>query len=52
MDRNWKRTPIKVFEGPSMAERLYAMRMGVEVPLVYSTEPFPKSEFDEEPSDA
>lgn len=51
-DDQWRRPRIRVFAGPSMAERLYAQRMGVEVPLKYDTTPFPVGEFDEEPADA
>ncbi len=40
--------PSLTRSGPPLADRLYALRQGVEVPMVYDESPFPKSELDEE----
>jgi hypothetical protein len=50
IDENWPR-PRLVKPGETLAEKLARNRLeGVELRLVYDTSPFPKSEFDEEPS--
>lgn len=46
-DDQWKRPGVRVSTGPTMAERLYAQRMGVEVPMRYDTSPFPEDEWDD-----
>lgn len=51
-DNQWRRPRLTTVSGPSMRERLYAMRWGEPVPFVYDDAPFPPSEFDEESSDA
>lgn len=51
-DNQWRRPRLNAATGPSMADRLYAMRWGEPVPLAYDDSPFPPSEFDEEDVDA
>jgi hypothetical protein len=56
LDTTWKRTPVvevaRSASGRTAAELLLAQRNGWDVPMVYDTTPFPKSEFDEEVASA